>query len=99
MVFDVDRHAFVVRVETGAFGNSPALHRSFQFQPEVVVQTRCPVLLDNKRQNLGSTLDGCLATGNAAWLRCYREITFGPVSFKRVIICHSIEFALYRPAL
>src|SRR5687768_9485580 len=48
MVFNVNRHAFVIRIEARSFRHGPALHGSVEFKPEVVMQTGGPVLLDNK---------------------------------------------------
>ena len=48
MVFDVHRHALVMGVEAGPFWNRPAFHRAIEFQPEVVMQPGCPVLLNHE---------------------------------------------------
>lgn len=55
MIFDLDGHAFIVRVNAGSFGNGPAFHYAVEFKPEVVVQAAGPMLLNNegKRINAG----------------------------------------------
>ena len=50
MVFHMHAHALDSRVETGPLGNSPTFQRALQFQPEVIVQIACCMLLDDKCQ-------------------------------------------------
>src|SRR5664279_5859997 len=70
MVLDLDRHAFVLGIETRSFGHGPALHGAVQFEAEVVMQADGPVFLDDERQ---SARGGPAAIGR---LRSYREIAF-----------------------
>jgi hypothetical protein len=48
-LLDVNRHALIVGIEAGPFGNGPTFHGSAQFKPEVVMQAACPMFLDDKR--------------------------------------------------
>src|ERR1700757_4661947 len=48
MILDRDRKAFFARIEARAAGDRPALQDAVQRQPEVVMQPRGVVLLDDK---------------------------------------------------
>ena len=52
MVLDVHGHALVGRIEAGPLGHGPRHEHAIEFQPEVVVQARGRMLLDDERQRL-----------------------------------------------
>src|SRR6266566_9212467 len=49
MIFDMNSEAFVGGVERRSLGHGPRLQRPIDRQPEIVVQPRCPVLLNHER--------------------------------------------------
>ena len=48
MVFDVNRQAFLTGHKARTAGNGPALQNAIHFQPEIIMQPRCIVLLDDE---------------------------------------------------
>src|SRR5258708_22241836 len=54
MIFHVDCEALLVRNETRAAGDRPALHHPVELEPQVIMQTPCGVLLDDEVISLGS---------------------------------------------
>ncbi len=54
MIFHVDGEALLVRNETRAAGDRPALHHPVELEPQVIMQTPCGVLLDDEVISLGS---------------------------------------------
>ena len=62
MIFDLDRKPFVMWVERGPFGHSPGFEDAIQFEPQIVVQARGIVLLDDEAET-GRGLDSVLAAG------------------------------------
>ncbi len=61
MVLDMDGNALFRGIVAGAFRHRPAEQHPIEFQPEVVVQSSCPMLLDNEAQAcwLLATLSPC----------------------------------------
>ena len=47
MVLDVDGEAFFVGIQAGAAGHRPALHHAVEFKPQIVMQPRRRVLLND----------------------------------------------------
>src|SRR5690606_19539760 len=47
VIFYMDGHTLVSRIEAGSLGYGPPFHRAIQFQPEVVMQAPGPVFLYN----------------------------------------------------
>jgi hypothetical protein len=82
MVLNVDCHAFFSGVVAGAFGDRPALHGPIEFQPKVVVQPACPMLLDHETQIL------CGFFPALCWLRCDGEVSLGLVESELVVGGH-----------
>ena len=52
MILGPHRQPLVGRIEAGPFGHGPAQQNAVQFQPEIVMQTRGVVLLDQVRKLL-----------------------------------------------
>src|SRR5947209_20324663 len=48
MILDVHGEAFLARYQTRPARHRPALHHAVEFEPEVVMQPRCRVLLDHE---------------------------------------------------
>ncbi len=51
MIFDVCREPLVPRVVTRPLGHGPRQHHAVELNPEVVVQSRRPVLLDDEAEH------------------------------------------------
>ena len=49
MIFDVNGHALIIRIEARSLGNSPAFHGALKLQPEVIMQAGGPMFLNNER--------------------------------------------------
>jgi hypothetical protein len=77
MVFDVDRHPLGRRIQARPLRYGPAQQHAVEFQAKVVMQTRCPVLLDHERPLLAAFCR--LARG----LRCLLEVALRVVAGKR----------------
>ena len=74
MILDLHRKPLVVGVERGTFGHSPGLEDPIELQPQVVVQVRRRMLLDDETKTL------CLLDfGVAARLCRLRKVSFGTV--------------------
>src|SRR5437016_4558092 len=56
MVLDVHREALLVGVEARSLGHSPALQDSVEFEPEVPVEARRLMLLDDEAVSLAFEL-------------------------------------------
>ena len=54
MVFDLDREALVVGVEGRALGDGPGFEDPVKFEPQVVMQVRCRMLLNDEAEALRS---------------------------------------------
>ena len=52
MVLDLDREPLVMRIEGRALGDGPGLEDAVQFEPQVVVQMRCRMLLNHEAEAL-----------------------------------------------
>ena len=74
MVLDLHREPLVVGVERGALRHSPGLEDPVEFQPQVVVQMRRRMLLDDETETL--CFPDC---GVAAGLCRLRKIPFGTI--------------------
>ena len=48
MIFDLDREPFVMRIERRPFRHRPGLENTIQLKPQIVVQARRVVLLDDE---------------------------------------------------
>ena len=81
MILGPHRQPLVRRVEAGTFGHGPAQQNAVQFQPEIVMQARGVVFLDEVRKLLLSRLD--LAGRRFAGLS---EIALASVFFERHVI-------------
>ena len=53
MVLDLDREPLVMRVERRSSRDGPGFEHAVEFQPEIVVQARCGMLLDHEAALLG----------------------------------------------
>ena len=82
MVLRPDREPLVGWVKAGSFRDGPAQENALKFKPEVIMQTRRIVFLDQIRQFF---LFGPDPSGR--WFGCLSEIPFTPVFFK----CHVIR--------
>ncbi len=78
MILDVHRQALVGRIQAGALRDRPALQDAFELEPEVVVQTRRRMLLDQVRALLIARGRRHLAGG----LRCLLEVTLTSIFAK-----------------
>ena len=74
MVFDFDRKALVVGVEGRALGDGPGFEDAVEFEPQVVMQVRCCMLLNDEAEALRG-LDFRVSAG----LGRFGEIAFGAV--------------------
>src|SRR5450631_980872 len=52
MVFHLDRETLVMRIEGRALGDGPGFEDAVEFEPQVVMQVRCRMLLNDKAQAL-----------------------------------------------
>ena len=48
MVFDLDREPLVVGIEGRALGDGPGFEDAVEFEPQVVMQVRCRMLLNRR---------------------------------------------------
>ena len=78
VVFDVDGHAFVGRIEAGAFGHGPAFHGAVELEAQVVMQAAGPVFLDDELPR------GFIAHPALGGLGGEGEVAFGFVFFERI---------------
>ena len=74
MVLDLDREPLVVGIEGRTLGDSPGFEDAVEFEPQVVVQMRCRMLLNDEAEAL-RRLDLRISAG----LGRLREIAFGAV--------------------
>ena len=81
MVFGLDREPLLARHQARAAGDRPALHHAVELEPQVVVQPRRRVLLDDEAVALGARLA-------AARLRRHAEFPFLAVDVE----CHRLDF-------
>jgi hypothetical protein len=63
-----------MRVERGTFGDGPRFEDPVEFEPQIVMQVRCRMLLYNEAEALG-----VLDLGISTRLRGLREVPFGPI--------------------
>src|SRR5690606_20266173 len=73
MVLDMDGQGLHRRVERWPLGHGPAEHHAIEFEPEVVMQVRGPVLLDDELQGLAPGREGARGLGRLA------KVAFGVV--------------------
>src|SRR5262249_25437482 len=88
MILDLHRKPLLVGIKARAAGDRPALHHAVEFQPQVIMQPSCGVLLND----VAVTAARALA---AARLRCHIELSLLPVSFQRhrdSNFCFSVVF-------
>jgi hypothetical protein len=52
MVFDLDREPLVMRIEGRVLGDGPGFEDAVEFEPQVVMQMRCRMLLNDKAEAL-----------------------------------------------
>src|SRR5262245_49968980 len=102
MIFHVDGKALLVRNETRAAGDRPALHHPVELEPQVIMQTPCGVLLDDEPISLGSMRAPPRFRGHvelalpAVYLKAHRS-TRTP-AFRRSTLERPCSRPLLRPA-
>ena len=68
MVFDFDRQALVVGIERRTFCHRPGLEHAIQLQPQIVMQARRGMFLDDEAKMLGRANGSC-PLGSAVFVK------------------------------
>ena len=94
VVFDLHRQPLVARVQARALGHGPAVHGAVQLQPQVVMQARGPVLVDDVLQRaLCGRAHGAGRFGRAG------EVAPGVVAGEGGAGCRRFNFCSFRRLL
>src|ERR1700753_4166618 len=79
MIFHLDREPLIRSNVAWPFRNRPALQHTVPPEPKVIVQMRCGMFLNNKRELL---LRERFSFTGAAWLAGYLEVSHRAIALK-----------------
>ena len=67
MVFDLYRKPLIVRIERGTLGDRPGLENAVQFEPQIIMQVRCRMLLNQRSGGASTSLTFAFPLGSAVF--------------------------------